>query len=376
MACKEERYEAQSELGMSSMNHSKLQGNNLEINSPSTSTTLNMSKDEIAKKILSLKSLLKKDPKAADLKWSFFVAACHTYRFDSCLKPFPPMYIRNECKDIEALRKVIEMVPPLAIIFQELHEPNVYDNHGPAIDLLHWVLIKFKDPLIKSVNKECYDSVLRRVPMEISAAIPNLIFQVASAKQSTSEEKWKIAAKGHSTFYAFHGSRLENFYSIIHYGLQQNMCKTSLYGKGIYLSSELGVSLSYSPVGYGWGGSVLGSELSCIALCELINHPGIKRGDSRDESRNTVPDTVGGKIPNKSYLVTNSELVRIRYLLVYSQDFRASRDLESKGLTSWFKRHKLLTFILGYVVLLTSVGLTHNKHVEKYYRLLIQKAGF
>ena len=62
----------------------------------------------------------------------------------------------------------------------------------------------------------------------MAVASPNLIFQVASAKQSTSEEKWKELAKGHSTFYAYHGSRLENFHSIIHYGLQQHMCKVIL----------------------------------------------------------------------------------------------------------------------------------------------------
>ena len=59
--------------------------------------------EDVDKKILSLKHLLEKDPKAADLKWSLFIAACHTYRYDSCLKPFPPMYIKNECKDIDAL---------------------------------------------------------------------------------------------------------------------------------------------------------------------------------------------------------------------------------------------------------------------------------
>lgn len=59
--------------------------------------------EDVERKILSLKHLLEKDPRAADLKWSFFVAASNTYRYDSCLKPFPPMYIKNECKDIEAL---------------------------------------------------------------------------------------------------------------------------------------------------------------------------------------------------------------------------------------------------------------------------------
>lgn len=63
------------------------------------------------KKIASLKHLLEKDSRAADLKWSFFVAASNTYRFDSCLKPFPSMYIKNECKDIEAL-----VLPPHCII--------------------------------------------------------------------------------------------------------------------------------------------------------------------------------------------------------------------------------------------------------------------
>lgn len=63
----------------------------------------NITDENTEKKISSLKSLLAKDLKAADLKWSLFVAASNTYRYDTCLKPFPPMYIKNERKDIEAL---------------------------------------------------------------------------------------------------------------------------------------------------------------------------------------------------------------------------------------------------------------------------------
>lgn len=51
------------------------------------------------------------------------------------------------------------------------------------------------------------------------------------------------------------------------------------------------------------------------------------------------------------------------------------RSNESSGLLDWFRQHKLLTFMLGYVILLASVGLTHNKQVEKYYRLFVQKTG-
>ncbi|OAD52935.1 Poly [ADP-ribose] polymerase 16 [Eufriesea mexicana] len=352
------------------------------------------SQEDVEKKIQCLKHLLEKDLKAADLKWSLFVAACNTYRCDTCLKPFPPMYIQNECKDIEALRRAIEVIPPLAVILKALSESDAYEKYGTAIDLLHWVLVRLRDPYIKSIKKEYYDSILRKVPSEMSIVEPNLIFQVTRTKQSTSEDRWKTVAQGHSTFYAYHGSRLENFHSIIHYGLQQSMCKKSLFGKGIYLSSELGVSLPYSPLGYGWGGSVLGSEMSCIALCELIDHADVKIGDSGnnvlsmilsifsymvfsivDNALSLAADSVDGRIPIKYYLVTNSELVRVRYLLIYSQQVQTARCTDDKGLLAWFKQHKLLTFVLGYVVLLASVGLTHNKQVEKYYKLFAQKVG-
>lgn len=63
----------------------------------------NTTDENVERKISLLRHLLEKDLKAADFKWSLFVAATNTYRYDTCLKPFPPMYIKNECKDIEAL---------------------------------------------------------------------------------------------------------------------------------------------------------------------------------------------------------------------------------------------------------------------------------
>ncbi|KAK0094597.1 hypothetical protein PV326_010490 [Microctonus aethiopoides] len=328
---------------------------NAEIDSPSAER---VDVKEAEKKISSLKNLLKRDPQAADFKWSLFIAACHTYRHDSCLKPFPPMYTKNETRDIEALREAIEVIPPLAIMYERLEDPKAYENNKSTIDLLYWVLITLRDPHIKSVNKNLYETILNKVPSELSAVKPNLIFQVVSPNQSTKEERWKATTQSHSTFFAYHGSRLENFHSIVHYGIQQHMR----------------VSLRWSPVGYGWGGSMLGSEISCIALCELVNHPDVKKGDS-DDANNSVRMAIGKKIPNKYYLAINSDLVRVRYLLVYSQDFGISRRTQSNGLVGWFKQNKFLTLVLGYVVLLVSVGLTNNKNVEKYYKFLIQKIG-
>lgn len=55
------------------------------------------------KKVITLRNLLQADPQAADVKFSLFVAACQSYRYDSCLKPFPPQFIRDGVKDIDAL---------------------------------------------------------------------------------------------------------------------------------------------------------------------------------------------------------------------------------------------------------------------------------
>lgn len=52
--------------------------------------------------------------------------------------------------------------------------------------------------------------------------------------------------------------------------------QTSLFGEGTYLTSDLSLALLYSPHGLGWQQSALGSILSCVAVCEIIDHPDVK----------------------------------------------------------------------------------------------------
>lgn len=40
---------------------------------------------------------------ATDLRWSLFVAALYSYRFDTVLKPFPPQYLKDGEKDMKNL---------------------------------------------------------------------------------------------------------------------------------------------------------------------------------------------------------------------------------------------------------------------------------
>lgn len=48
-------------------------------------------------------SCLHRDPVAADLRCSLFVAAAQSYKRDSLLRPFPPRYVTADNKDFEEL---------------------------------------------------------------------------------------------------------------------------------------------------------------------------------------------------------------------------------------------------------------------------------
>lgn len=95
--------------------------------------------------------------------------------------------------------------------------------------MLFWVLVKLGNPTIQSIKRDKHDLVLNQVDLSTEAAMPNLIFEVSN--NGFAEIRWKELAEGQKTFFAFHGSKLENFYSIINYGLQQHMCQVS---KNIY----------------------------------------------------------------------------------------------------------------------------------------------
>lgn len=47
----------------------------------------------------------------------------------------------------------------MAVILKALSESDVYGKYGATIDLLHWVLIRLRDPYIKSVQKECVSCI-------------------------------------------------------------------------------------------------------------------------------------------------------------------------------------------------------------------------
>lgn len=123
---------------------------------------------DVLNKIDILIKILESDLDACDFKWTLFVAAASSYKYDSSLKPFPIAYVANKVLNINRLRDTISNIPALSVLLQNLRnfrneqttlmtttittkiEDCIDDEH---IDLLYWCLISAKEPTLKSIHR-------------------------------------------------------------------------------------------------------------------------------------------------------------------------------------------------------------------------------
>ncbi|KAH0620087.1 hypothetical protein JD844_014675 [Phrynosoma platyrhinos] len=265
-----------------------------------------------------VREAIQKDLLAADLKCSFFVSALQSYKRDSVLRPFPGLYATEETKDFEALYKKI----------QEL-------TGAPSVPV----------------------------------AVPDFLFEITYSSQMNA--KFEETKMGRDLIYAFHGSRLENFHSIVHNGTAFCFFQTSLFGEGTYLTSDLSLALLYSPHGLGWQQSIMGPVLSCVAVCEIIDHPDVKcqvqKKDSKeiDKKRARVRNSEGGDVPQKYFVVTNNQLIRVKYLLVYSQ-----KQYRRPSSQSWVSTHRFAVMMSLYLLLLIIIGASNSPAFLYYWNRL------
>ncbi|WAR01015.1 PAR16-like protein, partial [Mya arenaria] len=268
--------------------------------------------EEVTELAEHIKERIWQDPLAADLQWSLFLAALCNYRYDT--------------------RKMVSEVPALSRLSRECHKlPN------KQLELIKWVL-DARTFVLNNVGSSKFSDIKKLTGHLFKVPKPNFIFEVQPS--AVADERFEQIRDGRGLMYAYHGSRLENFFSILHNGLALHMNKMSVFGEGTYLSSELSVSLIYSPQGGGWDHSELGNSLSCVAVCEMIDAPSVKcqdkpytteKGSSvvAARARANAGPSEGGDVPEKYYVVQNNEVMRVKYLLVYGQKTASHKCLDT-----------------------------------------------
>ena len=120
-----------------------------------------------------------------------------------------------------------------------------------------------------------------------------------------------LAQKNFPTRVAYHGTELCNLHNVLREGLKNDPKfagrNGAVFGKGIYLSEELDVSMNFLSFGRGRDA---GSLLACMLECEVVEDPSqVLVGDEEKASG----------VPSKYIIVKNDCLVRPRRLLVYHQ---------------------------------------------------------
>ncbi|XP_058835403.1 protein mono-ADP-ribosyltransferase PARP16-like [Topomyia yanbarensis] len=331
-------------------------------------------------KRLLLKEVLSRDLKAADLRLSLFVAAARSFKYDSCLQPFPPDYLINGEKNIDELKQILDELPKLDTL-------NLIELKDKTVSLLHWILCKHSGPRLRTVPKSEYDSVFANAPCLTAFQRPQWIFHVQYQDDSHSERMFRENLDCFQTHHAYHGSKVFNFYSILNYGLQQHLNKTALFGEGIYLSAELNVSQMFAPTGAGWSRSVLGSHLACTALCEYIDNPAYVKCQEENQSTSNIPE--------RYILVKNNDLIQVRYLLVYGSKrivgpVGTAIGLNSGGLRGstleqrakqvapnrclrWMAANQSWLLAGGYFLMLLGIGMMNSRNAHYMKQMFWQK---
>lgn len=335
--------------------------------------------DDRQAKRSAVQSAISGDPTAADLRISLVVAAAKSFKYDSCLQPFPPDYVVNKEKRIDELNRILDSLPALNEII-----PSELDDR--QLELLHWILCRQYGPSLRTVPKSNFDSVFAKAPCQAPIQRPQFIFEVIHREDANSERRFRENRTDFQTHHAYHGSKLFSFFSILNYGLQQHLNKTSVFGEGIYLSEELHVSQMFAPTGSGWSRSTLGSHLACTAICEYVDNPVYVRWQEDNQPNSNIPE--------KYVLVKNNEMVQLRYLLVYGNSRNVDPSRQPASIKSpqkqqqhqrvvvavapnrcvrWIAANKSWLLAGSYVAMLFAIGLMNSRNAHYMKQMVLNK---
>ncbi|KAK6005177.1 hypothetical protein QM012_007956 [Aureobasidium pullulans] len=173
-----------------------------------------------------------------------------------------------------------------------------------ALGILRWTLASNRSCIVEVEHHQAVHGMSGYVQFRFAMGAPDKEARFLKAvKETTARLKSK-----YPTFYAWHGSMLQNWHSIIREGLHFNETLNGrAFGHGVYHSSHYGTSLGYSGMYLHYQGSVPGpfmwpnSDLQisgAIALNEIVN----------------APDEFVSKNPH--YVISQLDWIQTRYLFV------------------------------------------------------------
>lgn len=162
-----------------------------------------------------LKTEMRRDLLAIDLRISLLVGAAQSFKYESLLKPVPAPYKNSDGEvDIDEIRRLIGKLPELPLLDVDKISPKLTTLLKPIVLSNHQKLSLIS---LETLNKQLSGQI------ELQIA-PGWIFQIDHISRN---QAWENRKSNSSSFYAYHGSRFENFHSILNLGLHQHLNKVT-----------------------------------------------------------------------------------------------------------------------------------------------------
>lgn len=254
-----------------------------------------------------------------DLLISMCLSALNSGRADKIFQDsFPSDFVvKNNGKtvrDFDQMKQIITKLPSLTELkgkdlvgIKALVEPI----HPKAYHLLRWIITSNRSHLVSLPESKHIKEM----------STPHQYMLLMSTPEK--EAKFNELKNNYGSFYAWHGSPMENWHAILRSGLKNLSNKTgymlhgAAHGPGIYLAPNSGTSGSYMRSGKGWEQSQFGPIVSCLALCEVINHPSVKGRDHKQWC----------------YVVENEEFVMTRFFFIYGSRTSMPSNLNARDIS-------------------------------------------
>lgn len=253
-----------------------------------------------------------------DLLVNLAKAAARSQRWAAIFTPYPlikeggELVISPERKEA-CHSRVVEIFNAMPPTYQFLHATALPNRlrlaHPMATSMFQWVMNSAGSHLVKLEDKQ---------RISFMRTTHQFLFSMASDERI---EKFNQLKAKHGSCWAFHGSRAENWHSILRNGLKNAsgtalMVNGAAYGNGIYLSPHSSVSFGYSNVTYGSNAAVSEEEakfidvesMFCIAINEVAN----------------IDINKSGNI----WVQPHEEAVMTRFLFVYSRNAQADNNVD------------------------------------------------
>lgn len=306
----------------------------------------------------------KSDLLALDLEMNMLICALKSYKHETVLKPFPSTFLSdsNNNKNFNHLIATVESLPSLPEWRSKIKKFN-----SDQLSLIYWFFVHKNYELEYTMDIN-HDKLKEMSKFTENFSKPTHVFEVKYNADKTKRfellkeqlrQKTPPESNSPLTSICYHGTRLDNVYSILHMGLLSHFSKNALFGEGTYLSQEPSLSLHYSPANKTWDESVIGQRMSTLLVAETINDPThVKTGINEDEKVKN-----NSSVPDKYFIVSNNDYVRVKYVLVYAEKAKPKRKNKFLQL---FSDNKFALLLMAYSLLLGFIGLMNSRTFNKY----------